>query len=92
MKTEKNYCKISNPTIWNEFTKMYCINPKDYMYSTKDFLWEYNNHKTGKIETHIISRDFIIKNVVPPTYKDKNGLYFRISEKNLLDYINYKNK
>lgn len=91
METKKNfkYCFISRPTVANEFTKMFCIQEQDYLdlkNENKDFLWDWVDPNT-KIHYHkVIDRKYIIKNSVPPTYKGRDGYYFRISLKNLIAY------
>lgn len=91
MQSRKNfkYCFISRPTTENEFTKMFCIQEDDYLdlkCENKDFLWDWEDPIT-KIHYHkIIDRKYIINHSVPPTYKGRDGLYFRISFKNLEAY------
>ena len=88
MNSKKNfkYCLISRPTEENEFTKHFCIQQHYYLDSNKDFLWDWVDPNTNIHYHKIIDRRYIINHSVPPTYKGRDGLYFRIQLKYLLEY------
>ena len=95
MHQEKRYYKISQPTIWNEGTGYFTINPKDLENFDRDFIVTYIDNITKESITKIISKEYIRDNIIP----GKNSQYdqgyikreyksyaYRISKKSIIEY------
>ena len=100
MKKTRNTCNglyyaISNPTSMNIHTGNFCINPKYYLAFDKDFLFEWIDPHTGKYETKILSKRYVI-NHAKPCYiwkesdlhigKDFKGMCYLISYRDILAF------
>lgn len=88
-----NVYLISNPTLKNENTGNFSISPKDVMRYDKDFLFEWENPHTHKLEKKVIDKRYVVDHMKPCNmcHKDedgnkKHGFCYLISYKDIIKY------
>ena len=99
MKRRNNYSGkyyvIYNPLPVNEHTGNFCVNDKDVLAQDKDFLFEWENPVTHKIESKVISKEYVKNHIkLKPKWMEDEILdrkriahmFFIISYKDILNY------
>ena len=89
------YYVISNPRPVNETTGNFAISEKYLFANDKDFLFEWVNPQTNKLETKILPREYVIEHLkkIPKWKEDEllgkktlRCMFWMITYKDIIDY------
>ena len=89
------YYPICNPFERNENTGNFVVDTKYILANDKDFLFEWKNPNTGKVETKILSKEYVKANLksIPKWLEDKllgkkriTYMFYMISYKAIQNY------
>ena len=59
------YFYISNPTVKNQDTGYFCVSWSFLKYPYKDFIFEYPDPDTGKVEKKVLNHYYVKKHAIP---------------------------
>lgn len=97
------YYYISNPTEKNLYTHNFCIKWSFLKYPSKDFLFEWTNPDTGKVEKKVLNPLYVKKHAFPryrwrdkldhrgmPVINEKTGKVVKERDKYICHMISYQ--